>query len=151
MSRESKIIAVSEFDTQKTISHYESFGWELLSINGNQITVSRETQNPVYSELVKHQSLYEELLTEMRALSIPVMPAKPAAFSFSTWFKTLICFVVPCFVYTTYKIVQYIIYKNNLKQYQGQLSGYNRKVKNLTSQMDSIALESRAIFFSKQS
>ena len=112
MSRESKIITAQEFDTQVTISHYESFGWELLSINGKQITMSRETQNPVYTDLVKHQSSYEDLLGRLRAMRAPQPPVKPNRFSFSTWFLTLILFVIPCVAYTAYKIVKHYKYKN---------------------------------------
>ena len=84
MSRESKIIRTSIYDAEKTIYHYESFGWELLSINGEQITMSRETQNPVYTDLVKSQAKYESLMQEYQGLQNPVAPAKPAPFKFGT-------------------------------------------------------------------
>ena len=150
MSRESKIITAMEFDTQKTISHYESFGWELLSINDKQITMSRETQNPVYVELVKHQSDYEELLAQLRAMPCPEPPTAPAPFSIGTWFITLICLVVPCIAYTTYKIVKHVKYKEALQEYHEALTQYKAKVAELLSKMEAIALESRGIFFSKQ-
>lgn len=95
MSRESKIISAQEFDTQKTIFQYESFGWELLSINGTQITMSRETQNPVYTDLVKHQSQYEDLLAKLRAMPVPKAPANHAPFSLNTWFISLFASFFP--------------------------------------------------------
>ena len=40
MSRESRIFNVAYFqNTQEVISQYESFGWELLSVNGDQLTI----------------------------------------------------------------------------------------------------------------
>lgn len=150
MSRESKIITAEEFDTQKTISHYESFGWELLSINGTQITMSRETQNPVYTELVKHQSQYETLLARLRALPMPRAPKEHAPFSFKTWFISLICLVIPCIVYTVYKIVEHSNYKNEYEEYSKKLATYKAECITILNEMDAVALESRGIFFSKK-
>lgn len=150
MSRQSKIITAKEFDTQSTISHYESFGWELLSINGNQITMSRETQNPVYTELVKHQSEYETLLQKFKALPIPQAPIKPAPFRFKTWFISLILFVAPCVIYTTYKIIKHIKYKKAFENYTADYLLYNEEKSRIFNKMEEVALESRVIFFSKQ-
>ncbi len=150
MSRESKIINAQEFDTQKTVSHYESFGWELLSINGAQITMSRETQNPVYTDLVKHQSKYEDLLAKFRALPAPQAPVKKAPFSIKTWFISLICLVVPCVIYTVYKIVQHSNYKTAFQNYTSELAEYNRKRTEILNEMETVALESRGIFFSRK-
>ena len=150
MSRESKIITAKEFDTQGTISHYESFGWELLSINGNQITMSRETQNPVYTDLVKHQSEYENLLQQFRDMPIPVAPAKPKRFSIKTWFISLIFLVVPCILYTAFKIFYYSKYKKALENYTADFARYNQEKSNIFKKMEEVALESRVIFFSKQ-
>lgn len=150
MSRESKIIIADQFDAQKTISDYESFGWELLSINSNQITMSRETQNPVYPDLVKHQAKYEELLKKYKAVVMPFSPKKPEPFRISTWFKTLICLVIPCVIYTTCKIVQNSKYKKALAEYSGELAKATAKKSQLMEEMEKVALESRTIFFSKQ-
>ena len=94
MSRESKILRTSVYDAEKTIYHYESFGWELLSINGEQITMSRETQNPVYTDLVKSQAKYESLMQEYQGLQNPVAPAKPAPFKFGTCLLLLVLAVL---------------------------------------------------------
>ena len=104
MSRESKIIRASVHDAEKTIYHYESFGWELLSINGEQITMSRETQNPVYSELVKNQAKYEGLMQSYIALQRPAAPAKPAPFKFGTCLILLLLAVLPGALYIAYKV-----------------------------------------------
>ena len=71
MSRESKILRAGIYDAETTIQHYESFGWELLSLNGTQITMSRETQNPVYAELVKSQAKYEALYAKYNSIQNP--------------------------------------------------------------------------------
>ena len=150
MSRESKIITANQFDAEKTIYHYESFGWELLSINGNQITMSRETQNPVYQDLVKHQAKYEELLQKYRVVAMPCAPTRPNPFSIGTWFKTLICLIIPCVVYTTYKIIQNNKYKQALAIYIEELAQATAKKSQILKEMENVALESRTIFFSKQ-
>ena len=150
MSRESKIISAQEFDTQKTIFQYESFGWELLSINGTQITMSRETQNPVYTDLVKHQSQYEDLLAKLRAMPVPKAPANHAPFSLNTWFISLICLVLPCVIYTVYKIVQHSKFNAATAAYTAEVAAYNAERAKIMEQMESIALESRGIFFSKR-
>ena len=151
MSRESKIITASEFNAEKTIYHYESFGWELLSINGNQITMSRETQNPVYQDLVKHQAKYEALFKEYKTVAMPYSPKKPYPFSIATWFKSLLCLIVPCIVYTTYKIVQNNKYKQALAKYNEELAQATAKKSQLMEEMEEVAIKSRTIFFSKQS
>lgn len=150
MSRQSIIIYPSAFNTQDTISHYESFGWELLSINGNQITMSRETQNPVYSELVKLQSMYEEKLDEYKKIIDPPKPFEPEDFEIGTFFKTLLCLVIPCIIYTTYKIVQRNKYKKAFKEYTERVYLLNEKRRSLIKEMEAIALQGKTVFFSKQ-
>ena len=150
MSREAKIINAKEFDTQATISHYESFGWELLSVNGQQITMSRETQNPVFSELVKHQTEYENLLGKLRGLPYPVEPQRPIPFQLGKCFKMLLCLIVPGIAYIVYKAVKHKKYKDAYAVYQQEISDYNKKRADLIAKMEAVALESRAIFFSQK-
>lgn len=150
MSRESKIINAKEFDTQATISHYESFGWELLSVNGQQITMSRETQNPVYADLVKHQAEYESLLEKLRSLPYPVVPQRPVPFNLGKCFKMLLCLIVPGIAYIVYKTVKYKKYKNAFAVYEQELSHYNETRAELIAKMEAVTLESRVIFFSKK-
>lgn len=149
MSRESKLITAKEFDTQTTITHYESFGWELLSINGNQITMSRETQNPVFTDLVKHQAQYETLLQKYRSLVSPIAPVKPHPFSFKTCFLTFVLLVLPCVAYVTYKIIKKKKYNEAFANYDAELTAYIAKKNELLKQMEDVALESRGIFFSQ--
>ncbi len=150
MSRESKIINAQEFDTQATISHYESFGWELLSVNGKQITMSRETQNPVYADLVKHQTEYEDLLARMRALPRPVAPAAIVPFDLGKCCKLLLCLIIPGAIYIVYKSVQHKNYKQAYAAYMQEVSFFESKKAELISKMEAVALESRGIFFSRQ-
>ncbi len=150
MSRESKIINAKEFDTQATISHYESFGWELLSANGNQITMSRETQNPVYTDLVKHQAEYESLLGKLRTLPYPVAPQRPVPFELGKCFRMLLCLIVPGIAYIVYKTVKHKKYKEALAVYEQELADCNRRRADLIAKMEAVALESRGIFFSQK-
>lgn len=150
MSRESKIIYASVLGAQETISHYESFGWELLSLNGNQITMSRETQNPVYADLVKLQAQYEAKEAEYKTLIAPVAPVAPPKVDFQTCLITFVCLVIPFAVYVTYKVLQAKKYKEKLAEYTASFESYNRKRKDIIDNMNSIALEGRAVFFSKQ-
>ena len=150
MSRESKIIYASVLGAQETISHYESFGWELLSLNGNQITMSRETQNPVYADLVKLQAQYEAKVAEYNALVSPVAPIAPPKVNFKTCLITFVCLVVPFAIYVTYKVMQSKKYNEKLEEYRTALANYNQKRQSILEKMESIALEGRAVFFSKQ-
>ena len=150
MSRESKLITANVWNPQDTISHYEAFGWELLSINGSQITMSRETQNPVYSDLVKFQAIYEQTAAEYNRLQPPAKPVAPPKVSFKTCFISFICFVIPCAVYVTYKVLQNNKYKEEMQAYNTEYSRYTQKKKALADKMQATVLESRSVFFSKQ-
>ena len=150
MSRESKIMTAIEWETQETISHYEAFGWELLSINGKQITMSRETQNPVYTDLVKYQAMYEECLEKYRKVPKPEKPIAPPPYSIGTGFITFILAVVPFVIYTAYKVNQRNKYKEAMLEYEKQYQEYKDKRAALVEEMKSIVLQSRTVFFSKQ-
>ncbi len=151
MSRESKIFSPKVFGLQDTITHYEAFGWELLSINGQQITMSRETQNPVYPELVKIQALYEEKVQEYYRLSPPEKPKAPAPIRFSICFWTFVCLIVPFAIYITCKILQNKKYKEAMVEYSAKYKEYEKKRNIIIAQMNDLALQGRTTFFSKQS
>ncbi|MDR2091415.1 MAG: hypothetical protein LBP62_07210 [Clostridiales bacterium] len=68
MSRESKLIECQKEDKQQIIYDYESFGWELLSVTEKGIALSRETQNPVYGDLLKYQIQYENTQEQINKL-----------------------------------------------------------------------------------
>ena len=147
MSRESKIIKTSINDVEKTIYHYESFGWELLSINGEQITMSRETQNPVYPDLVKSQAKYESLMQSYLTLKNPTAPIKPAPFKFGTCLILLLLAVLPGALYIAYKVKKHADYKNACAAYDVALASVERKKKEILADMDTVARDSRATFF----
>ena len=151
MSRESKILNAGVFSAQETISHYESFGWELLSLNGSQITMSRETQNPVYSDLVKNQAKYEELTLKYLSISDPSAPARPTEFAFGTCFLLLALAVVPGVIYIAYKINRHNAYKEAMQRYQDEKHEADKNRASILEQMKQVALNSRATFFSRQS
>lgn len=150
MSRESKIIQASVHSAQKTINHYESFGWELLALNGAQITMSRETQNPVYPELVKSQARYEELMAKYASVINPPAPEKPAEFKLGTCLLLLLLAVVPGALYIAYKIKKYNDYKAQLAAYNNTVANNEKIKKELMDEMEKVALDSRATFFGKQ-
>lgn len=150
MSRESKILNAGVFSAQETISHYESFGWELLSLNGSQITMSRETQNPVYSDLVKNQAKYEELTLKYLSISDPTAPACPNEFAFGTCLLLLVLGVVPGVIYIAYKINRHLAYKEAMQRYQDEKREVNKERESILAQMQEVALNSRATFFSRQ-
>ncbi len=150
MSRESKIMTAGKDGAQQTISHYEAFGWELLSINGNQITMSRETQNPVYADLVKLQAKYEEKVAEYASLRTPAAPAAPAPISPKTCFFSFICLVFPCVIYVHYKVKERNQYRAQMEAYAASLEALEKKKKALCEEMNAIVLEGRTVFFSKQ-
>ena len=151
MSRESRLFKSTILNTQDTISHYEAFGWELLSINGDQITMSRETQNPVYSDLVKYQAIYEQIAEEYARLQPPVMPIAPPKIDAKTCLISFVCFVLPCVAYLTYKFIQKKKYNEEMEYYNQRYTAYMNKRNELRAKMDDTVLQSRAVFFSKQS
>ena len=150
MSRESKIFSPNLWNTQDTITHYESFGWELLSVNGNQIVMSRESQNPVYPELVKYQKIYEDTAAEYQSLKAPTPPVKPQGLSFGICFITFILFIIPCVFYVMYKMKQNNEYKEALNMYNNSVAEYNERRTALLNQMKTATEQSRIVFFSKQ-
>lgn len=167
MSRESKILQAGPWGAQATITHYESFGWELLSLNGNQITMSRETQDEVYPELVKHQTAYEDKLAAYQSMKAPVHPQKPHAPMRPAPFKLGLCLIllligiVPGALYIAYKVNKNNEYKVACEAHREACEENSRKINQmdaeytaareaLRAEMDAIATESHAIFFSKR-
>ena len=149
MSKESKIFSPNLWSTQDTITHYESFGWELLSLNGNQIVMSRESQNSVYPELVKFQKIYEDTAAEYNSLKAPTPPVKPIGISFGICFITFLLFLIPCIIYVAYKLNQNNEYQKTLQAYNASLAEYNNRRSALLEKMKSTVEQSRVVFFSK--
>lgn len=167
MSRESKILEAGPWGVQATISHYESFGWELLSLNGEQITMSRETQDDVYTDLIKHQAAYEEKVNEYNATKAPVFPAAPKApdapvpFSLGTCAILLLLAILPGALYIAYKVNKKREYAEAMQKHAEAVSAHKEKCAAMTNayketrakieaEMKAIVEESHAIFFSKR-
>ena len=152
MSRESKIINATHIKqpVEEIVRHYESFGWELLALNGTQITMTRETQNAVYPDLVKFQAKYEAKMKEFNGLVPPQPPVKPEPVNPLTCLITFVCFIIPCVIYSAFKIMQFNEYKEKVATYESKLNAYNKERMDLSSEIEQILQDSRATFFGKQ-
>ena len=150
MSREAKILNVPMQTAQRTIQHYESFGWELLTINGTQIAMTRETQNPIYDELVKYQAQYEALMVAYMCLTEPKEPESPPAYSFGVCVILLLLGIVPGILYIQRFKEQSKAYDAAVDLYKKQCEEVKRKKINLWSKMEAIVAESRNVFFTRQ-
>ena len=157
MSKESKILQAGPWGAQSTISHYECFGWELVSMNGSQIIMSRETQDSVYPELVKHQAAYEDTVAAYQALKKPTMasPAAPAPIRAKTCIILFLLFIVPFVFYLKYKITKKNEYTAMVAALEAEhkqaMDNYNATKSKLVADAEAIATESRAIFFGARS
>jgi len=141
MSRESKIFtAQNKQIIGNRVKEYESFGWELLSINGHDVSLSRETQNKVYSELVKFEYQYDALREQQDKLSIP---KTPTPFNFILLLIGLLLFVLPGILYIAYSIWRSVQYKEALESYKNEFERLNKEIKKVCD-------DSRTVFFSRQ-
>jgi hypothetical protein len=89
MSREAKIFNEEKKLIPQRVKEYECFGWELLSISNDQVSMTRETQNPIYPDLVKYEFEYELLRERRNAL---VWPKVPEFFSILIFFNPFFAF-----------------------------------------------------------
>ena len=149
MSRESKIIKPTTWAAEKTIHHYESFGWELLSFTGDVITMTRETQIPVYAELVKMEMKYDQLIREYNSIPYPIAPVAPAPFDFGKCCKLLLCLIVPGAIYIGYKVKQKKANEEAMLGFHRQVTEYNQKRAAIEAEIDKLLVDSRAIFYGK--
>ncbi len=149
MSKESRIFSAQLWSAQETVTHYESFGWELLSINGSQIVMSRETQNPVYSELVKYQAIYEDTEATYKNMIAPVRPAPLPPVNYKWAIIGFLCFIIPGALYVAYRVNKKKEYDLAMREYDNRLAKYNSKRQLLLAEMKQTAEQSRAVFFSK--
>lgn len=150
MSKESKIFSAQLWSAQETVTHYESFGWELLSINGSQIVMSRESQNPVYSELVKYQAIYEELEAKYKSMVAPICPAPLNPVNYKGAVIGFLCLIFPGALYVAYRVKKKKEHDMAMEDYKNSLDKYNAKRQALLTEMKQTAEQSRAVFFSKQ-
>lgn len=144
MSREAKIVYSDNFfSTQEKINHYEGFGWELLSINGKQISLTRETQNPIYTELVKNEAKYNELVKEYELISNELNRVYHKPASIKAALILLLLAIIPG--------VLYIVFKTKDKNAKEALKiELRQKLDVKRKEIDDLVLLSRATFFGKQ-
>ena len=149
MSRESKLIKPTVWSAEKTIQHYESFGWELLSFNGDIITMTRETQIPVYADLVKMETKYDELIKKYNSVPYPVKPVAPASFDFGKCCKLLLCLIVPGVIYIVYKNKQKNAYLEAFGEFNRKVTEYNKERERIAAEIEKLLVDSRSIFYGK--
>lgn len=140
MSRESKIFTTSKLKISEKVKDYESFGWELLSINGTDVSMSRETQNKVYVELVKYEHQYEELALRRNGIEYP---KKPTNMDAGIVILLLMLFIIPGIIYIYVKVQQD-------KKYNELYSIAESERMRLEDAMKDVCNVSRATFYSKQ-
>lgn len=142
MSREAKIFSVNyKEEVGKRIKEYESFGWELLSINDLDISMSRETQNKVYVELVKYEYEYELLNNKIDEMERPV---RPYPFNLGSAVLGLLILVLPGLLYILHKIQEN-------KDYQASMDQYNFEKEQIEKKIKEVCNTARATFFARQS
>jgi hypothetical protein len=140
MSRESKIFSVDQKrEVPKRVKEYEAFGWELLSINHLDVSMSRETQNKVYQQLVKYEYEYEILREEQDNL---FYPNPPFSFSFILFLLLSVLFVIPGILYLIIFVFTKVSYKKEYEEYVRQYNILDEKIRKVCDQ-------SRTVFFSR--
>ena len=102
--------------------------------------MSRETQNSVYTELVKYEYQYDVLREKLDNLKKPI---QPSSFSLIMFLVSTLLFVVPGVLYVYF----YIKRKN---QYEEDLKVYNETCDQLVKEIKKVCDDSRAVFFSRQ-
>lgn len=102
--------------------------------------MSRETQNSVYTELVKYEYQYDVLREKLDNLKKPI---QPSSFSLIMFLVSTLLFVVPGVLYVYF----YIKRKN---QYEEDLKVYNETCDQLVKEIKKVCDDSRTVFFSRQ-
>ena len=150
MSREAKILKPGEMGLEKTVHHYESFGWELLSLSGDTIALSRDTQNPVYTTLVRNEIKYNKLVKEYNEMQPPVPPMEHARFKFGKFLLLFILGVVPGIIYIGCKIKHKRQNEAANAKYQRDLERFDESKAEALDVIAKLLKESRATFFARQ-
>ena len=136
MSREAKLVESSVFKAQTTIKHYECFGWELLNYQDARISLTRETQNPKYKQLVAYEKKYESLVKKLKGMSF--QHCEPISVGLTILLSLF--FLVPGIIYLTYKIIQL---KNDREAYEE----YLQEKQNIKDEIQEVLKKSRQLFF----
>ena len=104
------------------------------------VSLSRETQNSVYTELVKYEYQYDVLREKLDNLKKPI---QPSSFSLIMFLVSTLLFVVPGVLYVYF-------YIKRKKQYEEDLKVYNETCDQLVKEIKKVCDDSRAVFFSRQ-
>ena len=151
MSRETRIMECGSWDSQTVISHYESFGWEVLSINEGNVVMSRETQNAVYPELVKLQAAYEAKKNEYDSMRLTATtPEEVPPIKLSYCLIGFVACVFPFVLYMVYKYKQKEKYNELLEQYNAEVAAFNKKREGVWQEMEDILRKGHDTFFARQ-
>ena len=150
MSREAKIIKPGAWDIEQTINHYESFGWELLSIDQDSVVMSRETQSPIYDALLKNEAKYQKLINEYMEMTYPEAPEAHKPFRFGKFLVLFILGVLPGFIYACRKRRQKKNHKKALQRYQKMIEIRDGEKQELLERIEQLVLNSRATFYAKR-
>ncbi len=144
MSRESKLFSVdSKAEVSDKVKDYESFGWELLSINGTDVSMSRETQNPVYIHLLKYEDQYEALQSQLRDLKTRLNNLTYKPISLILCIVLLLLLIFPGVLYIRYKLKEKSNYKKEKQSLLEEINQCEFDIKRVVN-------DSRATFFAKQ-
>lgn len=140
MPRESKFFTVpNRRNLSEKVKELESFGWELSSINGLDVMMTRETSNKVYPDLIRYEYEYEALREECNNLEEPMSPN----FSVVLFIIWIILFILPGIIYL-------IIYLYSKQKYMRLYNEYKSKYEQLTQQIKEICAKSRQLFYSRE-
>jgi|GEM_PF-1175176 hypothetical protein len=144
MSREAKFIDCGRSEQAQSVYDYESFGWELSDAQADRIIMSRETQNPVYPELVRFQERYEALQNEINLKNAEFAKnKKPVRVNGWVLAALFILLILPFVVYM-------LVYGLKNKKYKAVEKKHLDETSVLTAEKIRIAKESRETFFSRQ-
>lgn len=145
MTRESKLFtAVSKSDVSNKIKDYESFGWELLSVYGNDVSMSRNTQNPSYVHLVKYENEYENINEQIKLSKIELSKLSYTPITPILMLILTIMLIFPGVLYYLYK-------KKQKEEYLQRKSQLEAKISQLEADKIKIVNDSRATFFAQRS
>lgn len=136
MSREAKLVESSVFKAQTTIKHYECFGWELLNYQDSRISLTRETQNPKYKQLVAYEKKYESLVKKFKGMAF--QHCEPIRIGLTI--ILLLLFFIPGIIYLTIKLIQQ---KNDREAYEE----YLQERQEIQNEIQDVLKKSRKLFF----
>ncbi|MCL2555535.1 MAG: hypothetical protein FWE03_00760 [Firmicutes bacterium] len=152
MSRESKIIDCPPAQQKHCIYEVECFGWELLNLHGERITVCRETQHPKYQDILKLESalnakkqLQNELIQQKIKLSHDLKLIQ----------KKSDCMIMAlAIIFSLGLAIIYFVKANNkrkllIRRITNRINELNLEIEKLQPEMSQICQDARATFFGK--